>query len=119
MTSFPIKVAVGTKTQISIDVHFGHAKQFLIFELTPSDCKYIETREVENYCHGHHGSDSAMQKILHTIKDCHAVFSAMIGDGPKEKLANIGVLSVTDYGHEAIEDSILDYAQKLQTPATT
>lgn len=113
MTNFPIKVAVGTKTGISIDVHFGHATQFLIYEISPENCTLLETREVEHYCHGQHGSESAMQKILFTIKDCYAVFSAMIGDGPKDKLAAIGVKSVSHYGHEAIEDSLLSYAKAL------
>ena len=108
-----LKLAVGTKSGISIDVHFGHAKQFLVYEVTPDQCELLETREVEHYCHGKHGSESAMQKILFTIKDCQAVFSAMIGDGPKAKLAAINVQSVTDYGYEAIEESLRDYAAKF------
>ncbi len=119
MVEFPIKVAVGTKTGISIDVHFGHARQFLIYELRPDSCQLLEAREVDHYCHGQHGSDSAMQKILFTIKDCHAVFSAMIDDGPKSKLAAIGVQSVSDFGHEAIEASIIHYAQALAKKAAS
>lgn len=107
---FPLKIAVGSKSGLGIDVHFGHARQFLVYEVSQNACRLLETREVDHYCHGKHGSESAMQKILFTIKDCQAVFSAMIGDGPKQKLAAINVESVTDYGYEAIEESLLDYA---------
>lgn len=117
MIELPIKVAVGAKTGVSIDVHFGHARQLLIYELTPNSCQLLEARDVEHYCHGQHGSDSAMQKILFTIQDCYAVFSAMIGNGPKSILAAIGVRSVTDYGHEAIAVSIIHYAQSLNQKA--
>ena len=111
MKPFPLRIAVGSKSGLSVDVHFGHAKQFLVYEVTPDQCRLLETREVGNYCHGKHGSESAMQKILFTIKDCQAVFSAMIGEGPKSKLAAIQVESVTDYGYEAIEESLLEFAR--------
>jgi hypothetical protein len=58
-----------------------------------------------------------MQKILFTIQDCYAVFSAMIGDGPKNKLAAINVRSVSDYGHEEIQSALLNYAQSLSEAA--
>jgi hypothetical protein len=53
-----------------------------------------------------------MVGILEAIKDCHAVFVANIGDGPTEKLAAIGVRSVSHYAYEAIEDSLLDYVRR-------
>lgn len=107
-----MKFAVATKDGISINLHFGHATAFWIYEVNSEQCSLIDKREVEHYCHGQHGDQSAMQKILHTIKDCDAVFVAMIGDGPKEKLKKISVDSIDNYGHEAIESSLLDYHKK-------
>ena len=106
----PLRVAVASKDGLSVNQHFGHAKMFWIFLITPRRCEFIEQRHVDNYCHGQTGDSSAMQKILQTINDCEAVFVAKIGDGPIEKLKNIGVLSVEDYAYLGIRDSLLAYA---------
>jgi predicted Fe-Mo cluster-binding NifX family protein len=97
------KLAVASKKGLAISEHFGHAKQFWIYAVTPQRCELLEKREVEHYCLGNHSSKTAMAKILETIKDCKAVFVAKIGDGPIEKLAAIGVQAVADYAYEAIE----------------
>ena len=106
-----MKVAVASKNGQSIDLHFGHADIFWVYHLNENEITLLEKREVEKYCHGHTGSQTAMQKILETVKDCHAVFSAKIGDAPAEKLNKIGVLSVSEYAYESVEDSLLDYAR--------
>lgn len=111
MLDSSIKVAVASKEGLGISEHFGHAKQFWIYEVTPEKCCLLEKREVEHYCLGNHSSKTAMAKILETIKDCQAVFIAKIGDGPIEKLAAIGVESVSEYAYEAIETSLIHYVQ--------
>ena len=111
--TFPLKLAVASKEGRAISEHFGHAKQFWIYAVSPEACQLLEKREVEHYCLGNHSSKTAMGKILETIKDCQAVFVAKIGDGPLEKLAAIGVASVTDYAYEGIEESLCAYATKL------
>ncbi len=106
-------VAVASQHGLAIDQHFGHARAFRIYRLEDGRCTLIEDREVDHYCHGHTGDQSAMQKILHTISDCRAVFVAKIGDGPTEKLAKRGIEAVADYAWEEIEPSLLAYARTL------
>jgi predicted Fe-Mo cluster-binding NifX family protein len=113
MIDLPIKLAVATKEGIAISEHFGHAKQFRVYQATTEQCQWLETREVAHYCLGQHSDQSAMAGILEAIKDCQAVFVAKIGDGPTEKLKAIGVKAVSDYAYEAIEDSLLDYMRRL------
>lgn len=112
MSSSPIKVAVASKDGISVNLHFGHADTFWVYGISGQQIALLEKREVDKYCHGHTGSESAMSKILATINDCHAVFSAKIGDGPVEKLKKIGVLSISDYAYEAVEESLRNYASQ-------
>jgi predicted Fe-Mo cluster-binding NifX family protein len=119
MAEFPLLLAVATKEGMAISEHFGHAKQFHIYAADTQQCRYIETREVAHYCLGQHSDQSAMAGILEAIKDCHAVFVAKIGDGPTEKLNNIGVRAVADYAYEAIDASLLAYVRHVagdQTP---
>ncbi|MDD1622022.1 MAG: dinitrogenase iron-molybdenum cofactor biosynthesis protein [Methylococcaceae bacterium] len=112
MIEFPIKLAVASKEGLAISEHFGHAKQFRIYEAGPDRCDLLEIREVAHYCLGQHSDQSAMAGILEAIKDCHAVFVAKIGDGPTEKVNAIGVRAVSSYAYEAIEDSLLDYVRR-------
>lgn len=113
MTPFPIKLAIASKGGISINEHFGHAKQFHIFNVSLDACVWQETREVAHYCLGQHSDPSAMSGILEAIKDCYAVFVAKIGDGPTDKVNAIGVRAVSEYAHAAIEESLLDYARRV------
>lgn len=106
------RFAVASKEGAAISEHFGHAKRFAIYKVSSSDCELLEHREVDHYCHGHTGDQSAMQKILKTIADCQAVFVAKIGDGPTDKLAAMGVAAVSDYAWEPIEASLMDYVAK-------
>ncbi|WP_428034945.1 NifB/NifX family molybdenum-iron cluster-binding protein [Amphritea sp.] len=110
--STPVLMAVASKDAVSINLHFGHTKAFLIYRVSADYCEFVERRAVDHYCQGHTGDRSALEMILQTINDCHAVFVVKIGDGPQEKLQQIGVTAVSDYGHEAIEASLLHYVQK-------
>ncbi|MBN0987597.1 NifB/NifX family molybdenum-iron cluster-binding protein [Amphritea pacifica] len=108
----PVLMAVASKDAVSINLHFGHTRAFLIYRVSGDHCEFVERRAVDLYCQGHTGDRSAMELILETIKDCHAVFVVKIGDGPQERLKRIGVISVSDYGYEEIEESLLHYVQK-------
>ncbi len=110
----PVRVAVASKDGVSINLHFGHAKEFWVYQLADEQWTLLERREVDHYCHGQTGDQSAMQKILRTINDCDAVFVAKIGDGPVGKLAAIGVTSVDEYAYLGVEDSLGDYLAQLQ-----
>lgn len=118
MSEFPLKLAVASKDGRAISEHFGHARRFAVYAVTPASCRLLEIREVEHYCLGNSSSSSAMAGILEAIRDCRAVFVAKIGDGPTEKLAAIGVRAVSDYAWEAIEASLLDYARRLAAGET-
>lgn len=105
-----MRVAVATKEGVAVSEHFGHAKAFHVYDLTPEACQLVEKREVRHYCLGGHSDKTAMADILETIKDCSAVFVAKIGDGPIEKLAARGITAVAEYAWEEIEPALLDYA---------
>ena len=112
MSGFPIKLAVASTDGVSINEHFGHAKQFRIYDASPESCDFLETREAAHYCLGQHSDESAMSGILAAIKDCHAVFVARIGTGPTDKVHAIGVRAVSEYAYAAIEESLLDYTRR-------
>ncbi|MCB1954470.1 MAG: dinitrogenase iron-molybdenum cofactor biosynthesis protein [Rhodocyclaceae bacterium] len=106
------RIAVASKEGLAVSEHFGHARRFLVYEVRDPEVSLLETREVDHYCHGHLGSAPAMERILHTVRDCDAVLIARIGDGPAEKLAAIGVTAISDYAYNDITESLLDFVRR-------
>lgn len=102
-----LRVAVASRDDRQIDVHFGHAERFGIYELDGPGFRFIEARLVEHYCQGGYGDDDKREAILRALADCKACFVARVGDGPRERLAQAGIEAVTDYSYGAVDDSLM------------
>jgi nitrogen fixation protein NifB len=107
-----LKVAVATKDGGGIDLHFGHADAFAIYEVRTDGAHFIETREVEKYCQDAEGHEDRRALITRVLSDCKALFVARAGDGPKETLMAAGIEPVDAYAYEAVATSILDWYAK-------
>lgn len=101
-----ILVAVATKGEGQINLHFGHADDFAIYAVGENVVHFVETRQVEHYCQGGYGDEDKREVILRALADCKAIFAARIGEGPKAKLAGAGITPVDDYPFGLIEPSI-------------
>ena len=108
-----MRIAVATREGLAVSEHFGHAKVFHIYDVTPSACEPLEQRHVDHYCLGGSSDQSALSGIFEAIKDCSAVFVAKIGDGPIEKLKARGIEAVSDYAWQDINESLCEYVSGL------
>ena len=91
------RIAVTSKYQKLIDLHFGHADEFMIYEGDGETFTVMERRQVNKYCAGMAECEEAEMKrdaILDTLADCQAVLTMRIGYHAKQKLAERGILSV-------------------------
>ena len=79
-------VAVATKGCGRINEHFGHAKEFQVYELSTAGAKFVGHRRVDLYCQGGFGEEDSLETVIRAINDCHAVFVAKIGGCPKDRL---------------------------------
>jgi nitrogen fixation protein NifB len=100
-------VAVATKGSGLINEHFGHAKEFQVYELSTAGAKFVGHRRVDLYCQGGYGEEDSLATIIRAINDCHAVFVAKIGGCPKSDLLKAGIEPVDQYAHEFIEKSAI------------
>ncbi|WP_375785059.1 nitrogenase cofactor biosynthesis protein NifB [Bradyrhizobium sp. Pha-3] len=107
MSEITLLVAVATKGSGLINEHFGHAKEFQVYELSASGVKFVGHRRVDVYCQGGHGEEDRLSTIIRGISDCHAVFVAKIGGCPKSNLIKVGIEPVDQYAHEYIEKSAI------------
>lgn len=106
-----ILVAVATKGGGLINQHFGHAKEFQVYEVDGSEVKYVAHRRIDQFCQGGYGEKATMNNIIQAISDCKAVLVSKVGESPKEKLQNAGIEVVESY--DVIEKVALDFYQEF------
>jgi nitrogen fixation protein NifX len=78
-----MKIAFTTKTGASIDLHFGQADSFHIWEVGPDEAHYVETVGVAE-----HGSDEEdrISARANVLSDCAVVYTMQIGGPAAAKL---------------------------------
>jgi nitrogen fixation protein NifB len=110
-----IRIAVASKGGGLVNQHFGHAREFFIYEVDGRRATLREIREVSPYCHGPDDGPGDLDDIIRTLSDCEAVLVAKIGVGPDDRLREAGVEPVQVY--DAIEIATLDYYKNRNTRA--
>jgi len=102
------KFAVATKTGAIVDLHFGHAQEFFIYESDGEQVTFIEKRGVQKYCNGPGREDDKEDKwetIIEALRDCSAVLALRTGYAPEQRLKENGINVITTY--ERVETAVL------------
>lgn len=92
-----ILVAVATKGGGLVNQHFGHAKEFQIYEVDANDAKFVGHRKIDHYCQSGYGEEATLEHIIKAIADCKAVLVSKIGNCPQEELRKAGLETVEAY----------------------
>ncbi|XPV68483.1 MAG: nitrogenase cofactor biosynthesis protein NifB [Halarcobacter sp.] len=108
-------VAVTTAGEGTVNLHFGNATEFLIYEVGDQALKFVMHRKVENaYCKGPEDCDGSypIEEIKNTLKDVDILLTEKIGGCPQDELAQINLISDDSYALQPIEKSVFAAAQK-------
>jgi predicted Fe-Mo cluster-binding NifX family protein len=107
-----MRFAVATKSGAVVDLHFGHASEFYIYESDAADTRFIETRKVGKYCNGPECSDKEdkWEPIIRAVADCEAVLAMRIGPIPEKRLKENGIDAVMTY--ERVETAVARAAKE-------
>lgn len=91
-----IRVAVASDGGEELNAHFGSARRFLIYQMTPTEVRLIDIRSTDGAGSAEDGS--AFRANL--IRDCHVLFVQSIGGPAAAKVINAGIypLKLTDAG---------------------
>lgn len=109
-----LKVAVTSKQGKLVNLHFGHATEFLIYEIAGTKISLAETRQVDKYCLGMDDCDEDQARrdaLIDVIADCDAVLTMRIGYHAQQKLLERGIASV-EYCY-TVEQGLLFAQQQL------
>jgi nitrogen fixation protein NifB len=110
LTARPVLMAVATNGQGVINVHFGHAKEFLIYEASPDGVRFISHRKTELYCGGDEtcgDGESVLQRTIRALEGCETVLCSKIGYEPWEMLEQAGILPNGEHAMEPIEEAVM------------
>ncbi len=110
LDSRPVLMAVATSGQGVINMHFGHAKEFLIYEASPDGVRFISHRKTELYCSGDDtcgDAETALQRNIRTLEGCEVVLCSKIGFEPWEQLEEAGIQPNGEHAMENIEEAVM------------
>ena len=110
-----VLVAVATKGGGLVNQHFGHAKEFMIYEVNSTTATFIGHRKVADYCQGGYGEEAALEGIINTISDCKAILAAKVGPCPQKELTKAGLTVIEAY--DVIETVARHYYDEYVLPA--
>lgn len=71
--------------------HFGHAEQFLIFEIEGETFHLREIRPTKPPCSGGRHDETLLTESIKVIEDCRAVLASQIGPGAAHALNARGI----------------------------
>ncbi|AXX93221.1 nitrogenase cofactor biosynthesis protein NifB [Malaciobacter molluscorum LMG 25693] len=108
-------IAVTSSSEGIINLHFGSATEFLIYEAGNKAIKFVMHRKVQNaYCKGPEDCDGSypIEEIKQTLKDIDLLLTEKIGDCPQEELRKIDLITDDSYALEPIEKSVFEATKK-------
>jgi nitrogen fixation protein NifB len=121
----PALMAVAAKGGLVAE-HFGHAREFLIYEASAAGAKLIGHRKTDLYCGGDDtcgDGESVLAKTIRALAGCEAVLCSKIGFEPWGQLEAAGIAPNGEHALEPIEEAVMAVwrqmlaAGKLAAPA--
>ena len=108
-TTRPVLMAVATRGGGIINEHFGHAREFLIYETSGTGVRFIGHRKTVPYCEGGDTcgeGESALDVTLRELAGCEVVLCSKIGFEPWGPLEAAGIQPNGEHALEPIEEAV-------------
>ena len=101
-----ILVAIATKGGGRVNEHFGHAREFQVYEASAKGVEFVGHRRVDAYCMDGFGEDATLDGVIAALEGVTHVLCAKIGDCPKDMLTAAGIEASDAYAYEYAETAI-------------
>jgi nitrogen fixation protein NifB len=106
----PVLMAVATSGQGLINQHFGHAKEFQIYQTSSEGVKFMSHRKTDQYCSGDRtcgDAESALARTISGLEGCEVVLCSKIGYEPWGMLEEAGIQPNGEHAMEDIEEAVM------------
>ncbi|MGE5466495.1 MAG: nitrogenase cofactor biosynthesis protein NifB [Ignavibacteria bacterium] len=104
----PVLMAVAAKHGLVAE-HFGHAREFLIYEASAAGAKLVGHRRAAQYCGGDAEcgeAEDVLARTIQALEGCEAVLCAKIGYEPWGSLEAAGIRPNGEHAMEPVEDAV-------------
>ncbi|TND00559.1 MAG: nitrogen fixation protein NifB [Rhodocyclaceae bacterium] len=104
-----VLMAVAAKGGL-VAVHFGHAKEFLVYEASADGAKFVGHRKAEQYCAGDEtcgDGESVLDRTIKALEGCEVVLCSKIGFEPWGNLEAAGIAPNGEHAMEPIEEAVM------------
>jgi nitrogen fixation protein NifB len=116
-----IRFAVASTGGGVINEHFGHAREFLVYEAAATgdgavDVRFLAARKVDLYCTGGDtcgDAEDALAKTIRTLEGVTGVLCSKIGIEPWDRLEAAGLVPNGEHAMEPIEDAVAAVYREL------
>ena len=112
---FSLRVAVATSKGERVDLHFGHAEAFTVFDVDANGARHVQTRVVAE--HALNEDEDPRATIYRMIADCKALLVAKVGAAPQEALAALGIEATNLHAGKNVDAALREFfeAKKAAT----
>ncbi len=114
--SRPVLMAVAAKNGLVAE-HFGHAREFLVYEASSAGVRFVGHRKTELYCSGDDTcgeGDSVLDRTLRALESCEVVLCSRIGYEPWSKLEAAGIRPNAEHAMEEIEAAVTAVYEEMK-----
>ena len=112
----PVLMAVASSGQGIINQHFGHAKEFMIYEASPVGARLVGHRKTDQYCGGDitcGDAETSLQKTIRLLEECEAVLCSKIGYEPWGQLEEAGIVPNGEHAMEPIASAVMEVYREM------
>jgi nitrogen fixation protein NifB len=124
-TSRPVLMAVASQGQNLVNQHFGHAREFLVYEVSAAGARFVGHRKTALYCMGADACGDAgegaearaaavLARTIAALEGCEAVLCSRIGFEPWGRLEAAGIAPNGEHAMEPIEDALMAVYRDMQ-----
>ncbi|MBP5419109.1 MAG: hypothetical protein J6Y72_04805 [Bacteroidales bacterium] len=103
------RVALASTDGYTIDVHYGRATDFYIYQYLTDEWIFVEKRQLAAVCLGGAHESDAMMLRAHQLNDCQYVVASRIGVGAQASLRQEGIIPI------ALPGDIMEMLDKIYT----
>src|SRR5690606_32935759 len=101
------RIAVATKGGGVINEHFGHAHEFLVYEVGPQSARFLGHRKCTPYCMGDTScgdGETVLAGIIRSLEGVEVLLASKIGFEPWGDLEKAGIQPNGEHAMEPIDD---------------
>ena len=104
-----VRIAVATKGGGVINEHFGHAHEFLVYEVGPQSARFLGHRKCTPYCMGDTScgdGETVLAGIIRSLEGVEVLLASKIGFEPWGDLEKAGIQPNGEHAMEPIDEAL-------------